>query len=35
MADGLAVPMSNDVLKNVIEDNFWTPEYRNYRRVTF
>ena len=20
---------------NVIEDNFWTPEYRNYRRVTF
>ena len=35
MADGLAVPMSNDVLKDVIEDNFWTPEYRNYRRVTF
>lgn len=35
MADGLAVPMSNDVLKTVIDDNFWTPEYRNYRRVTF
>ncbi|ENU92854.1 NAD-dependent malic enzyme [Acinetobacter vivianii] len=34
MADGLAVPMSNDVLKTVIDDNFWTPEYRSYRRVT-
>ncbi|EEH69250.1 MULTISPECIES: NAD-dependent malic enzyme [Acinetobacter] len=35
MADGLAVPMSNDLLKTVIDDNFWTPEYRHYRRVTF
>lgn len=35
MADGLAVPLSNDVLKQAIEDNFWTPEYRNYRRVSY
>lgn len=35
MADGLAMPMSNDVLKTVIDDNFWTPAYRQYSRVTF
>ncbi|MDH0032934.1 MULTISPECIES: NAD-dependent malic enzyme [unclassified Acinetobacter] len=35
MADGLAVPMSNDALALAIEHNFWTPEYRNYRRVVF
>ncbi|MCH7336396.1 NAD-dependent malic enzyme [Acinetobacter sp. NIPH 2699] len=35
MADGLAMPMSNDLLKTVIDDNFWTPAYRQYCRVTF
>ena len=35
MADGLAMPMSNDLLKTTIEKNFWTPEYRDYRRTTF
>ena len=35
MAEGLAMPMSNDLLKTVIEKNFWTPEYREYRRTTF
>ncbi|WP_088332307.1 NAD-dependent malic enzyme [Lacimicrobium sp. SS2-24] len=31
---GLALEMSDDMLKSKIEANFWTPQYRQYRRVS-
>ncbi len=30
----LALEMSDDMLKNAIEKNFWTAEYREYKRVS-
>lgn len=34
MAEGVAPPISNDMLRDAIEANFWQPEYRQYSRVT-
>lgn len=34
MKQRFAKKMKDDKLRKVIEDNFWTPEYRNYRRYT-
>ncbi|MDX3775395.1 NAD-dependent malic enzyme [Chromatiaceae bacterium AAb-1] len=31
---GLALELDDDVLRNKIEDNFWTPKYRQYKRVS-
>ncbi|WP_298145178.1 NAD-dependent malic enzyme [uncultured Acinetobacter sp.] len=35
MADGVAPLMSDEALTAAIENNFWTPQYRPYKRVTF
>lgn len=35
MADGVAALMSDEALTAAIEKNFWTPQYRPYKRVTF
>lgn len=35
MHDGVAITVSEDVLEEKIEKNFWEPEYRNYRRTSF
>lgn len=35
MADGVAPLMSDEALAAAIEKNFWTPQYRPYKRVTF
>ena len=35
MADGVAPIVSDEVLEQMIESNFWTPQYRPYKRVTF
>lgn len=35
MADGVAALMSEEALTAAIEKNFWTPQYRPYKRVTF
>ena len=35
MADGIAPLMSDEALTAAIEKNFWTPQYRPYKRVTF
>ncbi|WOE41708.1 NAD-dependent malic enzyme [Acinetobacter chinensis] len=35
MADGVAVQISDEQLHKAIEDNFWKPAYRNYKRVPF
>jgi len=32
---GVAQQVSDEQLKQAIEDNFWKPEYREYKRVTF
>ena len=34
MADGVAPLMSDEALQQAIEHNFWTPQYRPYKRVT-
>lgn len=34
MAQGHALTISDDELKAAIERNFWTPEYRQYKRVS-
>jgi malate dehydrogenase (oxaloacetate-decarboxylating) len=34
MAQGHALTISDDDLKAAIERNFWTPEYRQYKRVS-
>ncbi|GGD67433.1 NAD-dependent malic enzyme [Lacimicrobium alkaliphilum] len=31
---GLALEMSDEMLRSKIEANFWTPQYRQYRRVS-
>ncbi|WP_163933952.1 NAD-dependent malic enzyme [Paraferrimonas sp. SM1919] len=33
--DGVAPRVNNDVLKAAIEHNFWSPEYREYKRTAF
>ncbi|WP_029592981.1 NAD-dependent malic enzyme [Franconibacter pulveris] len=33
-AQGVAVEVSAEALEQAIEDNFWLPEYRNYRRTS-
>ena len=35
MADGVAPLMSDEALTAATEKNFWTPQYRPYKRVTF
>ncbi|GLS84997.1 NAD-dependent malic enzyme [Paraferrimonas haliotis] len=35
MQQGVAKQMSDDELAQSIEDNFWTPEYRSYKRTAF
>ena len=35
MADGVAVVTDEEVLLQAIEDSFWNPEYRNYKRTSF
>ncbi|MNP77808.1 NAD-dependent malic enzyme [compost metagenome] len=31
---GVAVKTSADALQQAIDENFWMPEYRNYRRTS-
>ena len=31
---GLALEIDDDLLQQKIEDNFWTPQYRQYKRVS-
>jgi malate dehydrogenase (oxaloacetate-decarboxylating) len=33
--DGVAVPVPEDLIDVKIENNFWVPEYRDYRRTSF
>ena len=33
--DGVAPKVGFDVLQKAIDTNFWIPEYREYKRVTF
>lgn len=33
--DGVALPLSDELIAKSIEDNFWKPEYRRYKRVPF
>ena len=35
MADGVAPVVDDAALEEMIESNFWTPQYRPYKRVTF
>jgi len=35
IADGVAPAISDEQLQKNIEDNFWKPEYRDYKRVSF
>lgn len=35
IADGVALPLSDELLLKSIEDNFWKPEYRRYKRIPF
>ena len=35
IADGVALPLSDELIAKSIEDNFWKPEYRNYKRIPF
>ena len=35
MDAGVAAVMSDEALREAIEANFWKPEYRDYKRVTF
>lgn len=35
MADGVAMPVPNELIDTKIEANFWQPEYRDYRRTSF
>ncbi|MDV2876559.1 hypothetical protein R0H07_26855, partial [Phytobacter diazotrophicus] len=32
--EGVAVKTSEEALLQAIDDNFWLPEYRNYRRTS-
>lgn len=33
--DGVAMPIPEELMIEKIEDNFWNPEYREYRRTSF
>lgn len=33
--DGVAPKVGSEVLQKAIDANFWIPEYREYKRVTF
>ncbi|ALH94650.1 NAD-dependent malic enzyme [Acinetobacter equi] len=35
MEAGVAPVVSDEALRQAIDDNFWKPEYREYKRVTF
>ncbi|RCU52956.1 NAD-dependent malic enzyme [Corallincola holothuriorum] len=35
MADGVATQISDDALEQAIDDSFWKPEYRRYKRTSF
>lgn len=35
IADGVAPQISDELLQQSIEDNFWKPEYRHYKRIPF
>ncbi|AMW77545.1 NAD-dependent malic enzyme [Acinetobacter sp. TGL-Y2] len=35
IADGVALALSDELLLKSIEDNFWKPEYRRYKRIPF
>lgn len=35
VADGVAMPVPEDLIDANIEANFWEPEYRDYRRTSF
>ncbi len=35
IADGLAMPIAEQVLEQQLKDNFWRPVYRDYRRTSF
>ena len=35
MDDGVAPRVSEETIREKIEANFWTPEYREYKRVTY
>lgn len=35
MEDGVAPLLSDDELRQAIKDNFWKPQYRQYKRVPF
>lgn len=35
IADGVALALSDELLEKSIEDNFWKPEYRRYKRIPF
>lgn len=35
VADGVAMPVPEELIDKKIDDNFWTPEYRDYRRTSF
>jgi len=34
IAEGVALPVPEEILPAIIEDNFWLPEYRNYKRTS-
>src|SRR5690554_4294040 len=35
IADKVAIPVPEDLIESTIEKNFWSPEYRDYRRTSF
>lgn len=35
IADGVALPIPEDIIDEKVEKNFWEPEYREYRRTSF
>lgn len=35
IADGVALPVPEELIDTRIDANFWTPEYRDYRRTSF
>ncbi len=35
VADGVAMPVPEELIEARIQANFWTPEYRDYRRTSF
>jgi malate dehydrogenase (oxaloacetate-decarboxylating) len=35
IADGVALPIPDELINEKISKNFWVPEYREYRRTSF